>query len=166
MDWTNYATGCVHFMKKSNDLDDMNPEDFEKQLQRQPLRPVPADWRADILKAVDVASSEPRAPRPAPSFLSVINSQLSSLLWPCPQAWAGLAAVWLVILAVNYASEDKSEIMAAKSPPPTPQMMMALQEQRKMLAKLIEPYDESPAEPPKPFVPRPRGELRAAISMA
>jgi hypothetical protein len=54
----------------------------------------------------------------------------------------------------------------AKSPPPTPQMMMALQEQRKMLAKLIEPYDESPAEPPKPFVPRPRGELRVAISMA
>lgn len=160
MDWTNYATGCVHFMKKSNDLfDGMNSEDFEKQLERQPLRPVPAAWRADILKAAHAAS-------PVPSFLSTITSQLSSLLWPCPQAWAGLAAVWMVILAVNYASEDRSEILMAKSPPPSPQMRMALQEQRKMLAKLIEPYDESPAEPPKPFVPRPRGELRAAVSMA
>jgi hypothetical protein len=166
MDWTNYATGCVHSMKKSNDLDGMNPEDFERQLQRQPLRPVPAAWRADILKAADAASSVPYTPRPDPSFLSTLNSQLSALLWPCPKAWAGLAAVWLVIFAVNYASEDKSEIVMAKSPPPTPQMMMALQEQRKMLAKLIEPYDESPAEPPKPFVPRPRGELRVAISMA
>jgi hypothetical protein len=159
MDWTNYATGCVHFMKKSNDLNHMNPEDFEKQLERQPLRPVPGAWRTDILKAAHAAS-------PAPSFLSTLNTQLSALLWPCPQAWAGLAAVWLVILVVNYANEDKSEIIAAKSPPPSPQMMMALQEQRKMLAKLIEPYDESPAEPPKPFVPRPRGELRTAVSMA
>jgi len=73
--------------------------------------------------------------------------------------------VWLVILAGNYANEDKSEIMAAKSPPPSTEMMMALQEQRKMLARLIEPYDESPAEPPKPFVPRPRGELRTAVSL-
>ena len=144
----------------------MNPEDFEQQLEHQPLRPLPVDWRTDILKAAESASSVPSAPRPAPSLLSTIHSQLSSLLWPCPQAWAGLAALWLVILAMNYASEDKSEIMTAKSPPPSPQMMMALQEQRKMLAKLIEPYDESPAEPPKPFVPRPRGELRAAISMA
>jgi hypothetical protein len=146
-------------MKKSNDLNRMTPEDFEKQLERQPLRPVPAAWRADILKAANAAS-------PAPSFLSTINSQLSTLLWPCPKAWAGLAAMWLVILAVNYATEDKSEIIAAKSPPPSPQMMMALQEQRKMLAKLIEPYDESQAEPPKAFVPRPRGELHVVVSMA
>src|ERR1700722_16739041 len=139
MDWTNYATGCVHFMKKSNDLKPMKPDDFEQQLQRQPLRPVPTAWRADILKAVDAASSVPHAPRPTPSLLSTINSQLSSLLWPCPKAWAGLAAVWLVILAVNYANEDKSEILEAKSPPPSPQMMMALQEQRRMLARLIEP---------------------------
>lgn len=136
----------------------MKPDDFEKQLQRQPLRPMPAAWRAEILKAADAAS-------PAPSFLSTLNSQLSALLWPCPKAWAGLAAVWLVILAVNYASEDKSEILEAKSPPPSPQMMIALEEQRKMLATLIESYDESPAEPPKPFVPRPRGELRVAVSM-
>jgi hypothetical protein len=144
----------------------MNPEDFEKQIERQTLRPVPSAWRADILKAADAVSSVPRAPRPAPSLLSTINSQLSALLWPCPRAWAGLAAVWLVILAVNYAGEDKSEIVASKSPPPSPQMMIALEEQRKMLAKLIEPFDESPAEPPKPFVPRPRGELRIAVSMA
>jgi len=144
----------------------MNPEDFEKQLQRQPLRPVPAAWRADILKAAHSASPASASQNRAPSFLSTLNSRLSSLLWPCPQAWAGLAAVWLVILAVNYVNEDRSEVMAAKSPPPTPQMMMALQEQRKMLATLIEPYDESPAEPPKPFVPRPRGELHVAVSMA
>ncbi len=144
----------------------MSADDFEKQLGRQSLRAVPADWRTDILKAANAASAAPGALRTSPSLLSAITSQLSSLLWPCPQAWAGLAAVWLVILVMNYASGDKPETMMAQSPPPTPQMMMALQEQRKMLAKLIEPYDESPAEPPKPFIPRPRGELHVAVSMA
>jgi hypothetical protein len=152
-------------MKKSNDSGSMNPEDFEKQLKRQPIRPLPAEWRADILKAAHASSSAPRAPRPAPSFLSAINSRLSALLWPCPQAWAGLAAVWLVIFAFSYFTGDRPEIMAAQLPPPTPQMMMAVQEQRKMLARLIQPFDESPAEPPKPLVPQPRGELRTFVSL-
>jgi hypothetical protein len=153
-------------MKKSNDLNRMSPDDFEKQLQHQPLRPVPAAWRADILKAAHAASVTPATLNRPPSFFSTINLQLSSLLWPCPQAWAGLAAVWLVILVVNYSNRDQSEITAAKTPPPSPEMVMALQEQRRMLTRLMEPYDESPVETAKPFVPRPRGELRTLVSMA
>jgi hypothetical protein len=135
----------------------MNPEDFEKQLERQPIRPVPAAWRAEILKAAEAAG-------PAPSFLSTINSQLSTLLWPCPQAWAGLAAVWVVIFALNHASLDKPDMMAAKSYPPSPEIMMALQEQRRTLAKLIDSNDQPTAEPPKSFIPRPRGEIRIPMT--
>jgi len=68
MDWTNYATACVHYMKKSNDLKPMSPDDFEKQLQRQPLRPVPADWCTDILKAAHVASPAPSYQPSAPNY--------------------------------------------------------------------------------------------------
>jgi hypothetical protein len=152
-------------MKKSNDFGSMNPENFEKQLKRQSVRPVPVDWREDILKTANAAAAS-HASRPAPSFFSILHSQLAALLWPCPKAWAGLAAVWVVIFAFNYLTADRSEVMVAASPLPTPQMMMAVQEQRKMLARLIEPYEESPAEPPKPFVPRPRGELRGFVGMA
>jgi hypothetical protein len=156
----------------------MNPEDFEKQLERQPIRPVPAAWRAEILKAANASSLAPDAPRPlsrhspvrgttadAPSLLSTLNSQLSAILWPCPQAWAGLAAVWVFIFALNHATLDKPEIMARKSSPPSPEIMMVLQEQRRMLAKLIDSSDQPAAEPPKPFVPRPRGELCLPVTM-
>lgn len=141
----------------------MNSEDFEKELKRQSMRPLPADWRAEILGA---ARASVPAPRPAPSFLSTLNHQLSALLWPNPRAWAGLAAVWALIFAFNYFTGDRPEVMAATLPPPTPQMIRIAQEERRVLVQMVEPYEEPSAEPPKPFVPRPRGELRAFVSMA
>ncbi len=141
-------------------------EDFEKQLKRQPVRPVPGGWRDEILRSANASIPAPHASRPARSLLSTINHQLSALLWPCPKAWAGLAAVWVAIFAFNHLTGDRPEVMAAMPPPPSPQMIRIAQEERKVLAGLVEPYEESPAEPPKPFVPRPRGELRAFVSMA
>ena len=145
MDWTNYATGCVHSMKKSNDLNPMNPEDFEKQLERQPLRPLPADWRAGNSPPRKTAAA-PRLSRraksrtPRPSFLSTLNHQLSTLLWPCPRRPGPVSppSGWL-ILAVNYSTADKTPVMAQATPPPTPEMIRMVQEQRRVLAQLIEP---------------------------
>jgi hypothetical protein len=141
----------------------MSPDEFEQQLQRQPLRPVPAEWRAAILGAAKAAMSAPDAPRPTPSFLSAVNDKLSSVFWPNPQAWAGLAAVWLVLLLVNFSSAKKTAVIATISPPPSPEMMLVLREQRRELARLVEPLEEPAAEPPKAFFPRPRGERQTAL---
>jgi hypothetical protein len=163
MAWTNYASGCVHYMKKLNESDGMKPEEFEKQLKRQPIRPVPVEWRAEILAAANAASAAPGARRPAPSFLSTLNHQLSTLLWPCPRAWAGLAAVWVTIIAFNHFAMATPQVMAAIPASPSPEARMALEEQRRMLAQLIGPNGPSDMAPPKPFVPRPRGELRESV---
>src|SRR6266403_1686028 len=132
-------------MTKSNDFDAMTPDDFEKQLERQPLRTVPADWRAGILQAAKVFVPQTSTP----------NSQATSwwreLFWPCPQAWAGLAAVWVVILLIHFSSAERTESIAAASVPPSPQEMMVLKEQKQMLAKLMEPFDQPAGEPPKPY---------------
>jgi hypothetical protein len=139
----------------------MSLENFEKQLQRQPIRPVPGEWRAEILKTAQAAScAEPSNAKPQTS------SWWRELLWPCPQAWAGLATVWLIVLAVNFLAAEKTDVIAKQAPPPSPEVMMALREQQRVLARLIESYDEPLAEPPKPFIPRPRGECRAAIRIA
>src|SRR5438105_4053189 len=106
-------------MKKSDDFDAMNPDDFEKQLERQPIRTVPAEWRAGILQA----ASESSVPQP-----STTNSQPVSwwreLFWPCPQAWAGLAAAWVVILVIHFASAEPTESIAKTAAPSAQEIMV------------------------------------------
>jgi hypothetical protein len=146
----------------------MKPDNLEQKLQRQPLRQVPAEWREEILVAADVN----RRNRPVREFtfaattfrrlLSALNSQLSTILWPHPQAWAGLAAIWIVILAVNFSMRDQSPVLAEKSSPPSPEVIVELRQQQRMLAELIGSRDEHDADRSKSFVPQPRSE-RAEI---
>jgi hypothetical protein len=134
-------------------------DDFEQQLSRQPLRPVPAAWREEILTAAESSAATRHAPPAArSSWLSTLNSQLSTLLWPHPKAWAGLAAVWVLILAVNFSIRDKSPVVAEKAVPPSPEMIVELRQQQRMLAELIGSRDEHDADRSKSFVPQPRSE--------
>jgi hypothetical protein len=127
----------------------MNPNDFEKRLQRQSLRPIPADWREEILAAA-------RGPKVRASNPITFRDRLSALLWPCPQAWAGLAAVWIFILAVCFADGGESGTVATQPPPP-PALILVLKEQRQGLAQFFE--IESPAvRTPKAYFLRPRSE--------
>jgi hypothetical protein len=122
-------------------------DDFEQKLQRQNLRPIPSEWRETILHAAHAA-------RPRPS-------RLSTLLWPNPRAWAGLAAAWLLIVVVNLSAGDEpSRTMARQTAPPPPQLIDAVREQRRELARLIEPSVASDADRPKSLSPRPRSGWR------
>jgi hypothetical protein len=130
----------------------MNLDEFEKQLQQQPLRHIPAEWRDEILDAARrVAGAQPSTLNPQP-FL-----WWRELLWPCPQAWVGLAAVWAVILVLNVASHETIEVAGRRAAPLSRELIMALQEQRRLFSELIEPAP--PVEPARTFVPRPRSEL-------
>ena len=145
----------------------MSTEDFEKRLQRQPLRQIPSEWRAEILSAARQASLAQHAPRttqhahrPA-SLLSTIHHQLSTLLWPHPVAWAGLAAVWLVILGLGYAMREpapRAEVRYAA--PPSPEMRAMLQPQAQLLAELVGPLEKPQAQRPRPAAPQPRSQRR------
>jgi len=79
-------------------------EHFERRVSRQSLRPVPGEWRAEILAAAKSAS----CPAPRASCLEIFRQQLGALLWPHPRAWAGLAAIWIFIFAVNFSMRDSS----------------------------------------------------------
>ena len=150
----------------------MKPDDFEKRLQSQPLRQAPAEWREEILSAAQQAFPADHAPRttqhvpPSPSLLSTIHHQLSTLLWPHPAAWAGLAAVWVVILGINLTTRDASLAVAKHAAPVSPQVFMAFQEQERLLSELLGPRETPVAEPPKPSPARPRSEGRKNTLMA
>ena len=140
----------------------MNSDDFEKQLQRQPLRQIPSEWRDEILsvarnaEAAGAAATSLDHPRAASEMTA---SWWREWLWPCPEAWAGLAAVWLVILGVNVTAPSPETQMAAKPLVPQHEVSTQLAEQRRELARLLDlTLDSTPAaRPGSPPGPRSEG---------
>src|SRR2546427_258934 len=134
----------------------MSTNDFEKRLQRLHMRPIPREWRGEILDAARRAGAHQLS---TPS--SRTTPRWRELLWPCPQAWACVAAVWVVVLLLNLASHDPVRVAKASNPAPAQELFMALREHRRLLAELI----ETPplVEPQKPFEPRPRSEISHPI---
>jgi hypothetical protein len=137
----------------------MNIGDFEKQLERQPMREVPRAWRAEILSAAAAPSSHHH------SLLTIHLPHWRDLLWPCPEAWAGLAAVWVAIFALNLASSAGPHVASA-APAASADVLRALHEQKQLFAELIRSTEVAPMEPPKPFLPRPRSEGRIVFVTA
>lgn len=133
-------------------------EQFEGRLSRQPFRPVPAEWREEILA---VAGRESRVEGRAQKWIqpSSLVSRLSSVLWPHPVAWAGLAAVWIFIFAVDFSTRDHAPAMAEKFSPPTIEVIIEVRQQQRLLAELIGPREAHDADRSKSLAPRPRSEL-------
>jgi len=131
----------------------MKPDEFERRLERQPLREIPAGWREEILGTAHAACPGSRR---APHYRSRVP-WWRELLWPCPQAWAGLTAVWAVTLFLNAVSREPVQVVTTPRRPPGRDVLRAWKERERMLAELASL--PGPAEPPKPFAPRPRSEI-------
>ena len=114
-----------------------------------------------VAAAESAARPRPSTLDPRPGLLSTLNHQLSTLLWPHPKAWAGLAAVWVVILAVNFAARDPLPVREAmNATPPSPQFREMLKEQEQLLAELVGPIETPAANRPKPIAPQPHSQRR------
>ena len=137
----------------------MKPEEFENQLSAQPLKRVPGEWRAEILAAAR-AEAVPRHSAPASRqvWLAALAPRLAGLLWPHPKAWAGLAAVWVVILITNLSLHEALPAGVGKPARPSPELAAELRQQRKMLAELIDPAEAKWADRQPLLSPKPRSE--------
>ena len=142
----------------------MNTEDkLEQRLRRQPVRQIPSAWREEILSAARAAT--PRHPTldSRPGVFAIIRHQLSTVLWPHPKAWAGLAGVWLVILAVNFATADKTTRTAGNIPLASADTIQGLRQREQFLAELNDRPEPREAERPKVVPPRPHSQRREEI---
>jgi hypothetical protein len=119
--------------------------EFEKQLASQPLKSVPTEWRAQILKEAqaqvtrDVSANEFR-----PLWW------LRELLWPYPQAWGALAAVWIVIAVFKFTTPNSTTANAGEI---AKNQTISVSEQRRELANLLDATPDkssrSPANRPR-----------------
>lgn len=142
-------------------------EQFERRLSGQRLRRVPAEWREEILVAASrdhlVESRGPeRLRRP---FLSSLSFQLSSIFWPHPAAWAGLAAVWVFILAVDFSTRDRVAAMTQGNAPASVEVIIEVRLQQRLLAELLGPHETRDADRQKVFLPRPRSQRAEMLSV-
>lgn len=136
----------------------MNLDDFEQRLQSQRLRQIPAEWRTEILRAASAQNSKPET-RNFP-WLSILTNKLSAILWPNPKAWAGLGVVWILIIGLQLAARDPAPRMANNSPPASPELVMRLKDQQRMLAELVGNNESRPAAKPVRSPAEPRSERR------
>jgi len=136
-------------------------DDFEQRIQRHSLRQIPSHWRGDILCAARKAApaDQPTVCMESRSFWSSLREQIAMILWPSPRAWAGLAAVWVLIVVANIAARDDSTVMATRRiSPPSPQMQEMLKQREQLLAELME--EQPAADRPKAVRPRPQSWWR------
>jgi hypothetical protein len=131
-------------------------EQFENRLRRQTLRPIPGDWRAEILaRARDAQFSHHSSPATR-RWLSTFNFQLSTFFWPNQKAWGALAVIWIFIFILNFSIRDKTPRVAEKTALPSPEVIAELKQQKLMFAELMGANDLRDADRQKSFLPRPR----------
>ena len=83
-------------------------------------------------------------------------------LWPCPRAWAGLAAAWLVILGMNLAVGKNPSRPATATLAGSRQELFELRQQQEMLTELIFSAETPGMERPK-SAPSPRSDRRKMV---
>lgn len=128
----------------------MNPDPFEQRLSRQPLCPVPAEWRDEIL---------------SPSPISYFQSPTPwwrEWLWPCPQAWAALAAVWILALFFHVTTPEVAPAAPRVAMQATPQQLLALLRTGSSPETETSEIRQKPATLP-PSAPKPRSERRTFV---
>jgi len=131
--------------------------EFEQKLSRQPLRQISAKWRAEILGVC--VESRFADPSPEPPRHFTFAGRLADLFWPHPKAWAGLAAIWILIFAINFSIRDRTPAVAEKYAPPSPEVLAELKQQQRLFAELIGANDWREADRQKLFSPKPRSEF-------
>lgn len=126
----------------------MNTDDFEKELERRPLRPVPNAWREEILATA-------RQNLPTPNAATHIDSPTAwrALLSHFPIAWGAVAAIWLIIIGANMLmSESTSAVVAGASVPVEHEAMTVWNLQRVEFGLLANQSMDRSRPAPKPAV--------------
>src|SRR6267154_2644779 len=129
---------------------------FERHRQARPgLDAVRQKALAGVLAAQDAGRAHPEA---------ILKKVWLELIWPSRRAWAGMAALWLAVLAANLEMKASSTTVPTVRSAHTRELAQAFKEQQRLLAELLLPVSPPPAAPARSN-PGPRSE-RLTLSKA
>ncbi len=120
--------------------------------------PTPAIWeRAEQLVRDRAAAPQCGGAKPVEpaTSASLAEPWWRAWLWPNPQFYAGLAAVWGVMLAFHLLTLSGSERAPSALASPSPEVRRVLAEQRREFAQMLG-FDATPAAAPAGKVQPPR----------
>ena len=89
----------------------------------------------------------------------------NELILPNRRTWAGLAAAWLLIVAVNVLQREPATAGKFSSASSAPTMMSFREQQRWMNELFADRTVATDAEPPKTFSPKPRTETNKQVAV-
>lgn len=130
----------------------------------QAIKPQLERLRHETLREV-TESNRQSAPAAKLTLAAAIRLRWRELLWPCPQAWAGLAVVWLLILAVNLATRGPQSQTIAQAAPPSPEVRELLRQQERLYAELLGATPTRVATQTKAPALSPRSQRRNEIAI-
>jgi anti-sigma factor RsiW len=134
----------------------------------QPTQSMRSRWAAAVQASTTSTSSTPSTsstlPAQRPLLPNICLNLWREIICPSRRIWLGLAATWLVLLAVNARLSDHPVQMAALHSSSPSEIMQSWEEQTRVLAELTQPamLHSAPANPPPApaEAPRPRSERK------
>lgn len=143
--------------------------DFEHRLKAEQPRQIPPTWREDILRQARAAAEtrETSATGAQPTQTGWLRAAVAalrnrcglpgstslahSLLWPHPKAWATLAALWMAIGCLHWASQESTApALASHRDQPASRSsveLLCLAEQLRLQRELLGVSPARPADP-------------------
>lgn len=96
-------------------------------------------------------------------FLCCSRNLWLELILPKPQAWVGVAALWVLILALKVSTHDATHALAGSKASVSPAVMAEVRQQKLLFAELAGLPQLPDVKPSKPLLPRPRSARRSEI---
>jgi len=94
--------------------------------------------------------------RGSPLLIAAILKLWRELVLPARYAWSGIAAIWIVILTVTFATRESSPVREAdRAIYISPEIRRLLKAQEQLVAELLDRTEKHEAERPKAMPPRP-----------
>ena len=108
--------------------------------------------------------AEPQTPKAVSSlrFATAVQILWRELILPRPQAWAAVAAMWVVICVLKFSTPETPHVVAQKSSA-SPEVLAEVRQQKLLFAELVGVVKPRVAVPSKSAPPQPRSDRRLRI---